>query len=285
MKGPRLDHDVIVHPFLKWAGGKRKVVPALLPHLPPSFGTYHEPFVGGGALFFALSARRPLPFRRAVLSDANLRLVRTWRAVRDDVESVIERLEEHAVRHSLDHFLAVRQAAPDANPVDAQMAAWLIYLNKTAFNGLYRVNGKGFFNVPCGRYERPNVCDAPRLRHASRALAGVEVLHAPFEAVLERAESGDAVYFDPPYAPRSTTAFFTAYTEGKFGPEDQERLRDVALVLADRGVRVLLSNHDTGAVRALYGPPFRRSGVDVARAINSRADRRGAVPELVIVAG
>ncbi len=271
-------------PFLKWAGGKRQVVPDLLAHLPPTFGTYHEPFVGGGALFFALAACRPRPYRSAVLSDANLRLVRTWQAVRDDPEAVIARLEAHAAAHSRDFFLAVRKAPPDASDDPADMAAWLVYLNRTAFNGLYRVNRKGVFNVPFGRYEHPTICDPVLLRTASGSLAGVEVLHAPFEATLDRAEAGDVVYFDPPYVPRSATSLFTSYTEGRFGPEDQERLRDVALTLAARGVHVVLSNHDTPEVRALYRPPFRAFRVDVARFINSRADRRGAVPELIIVA-
>ncbi|MBN1335920.1 MAG: Dam family site-specific DNA-(adenine-N6)-methyltransferase [Deltaproteobacteria bacterium] len=272
-------------PFLKWAGGKRKVVSALLPHLPPSFRTYHEPFVGGGALFFALAAPRLRPFQHAILSDANLRLVRTWQAVRDDVESVIARLEVHASSHSRDHFLAVRKSAPDGSPDPADVAAWLIYLNKTAFNGLYRVNRRGVFNVPFGRYANPTICNSGLLQAVSRTLDGVEVRHAPFEATLDLAEAGDVVYFDPPYVPRSATSSFTSYTEGCFGPEDQVRLRDVALALADRGVRVVLSNHDTPGVRDLYRPPFSLFRVEVARFINSQGDRRGTVPELVIVAG
>jgi DNA adenine methylase len=270
-------------PFIKWVGGKRRLVPALLRQAPSDFGTYHEPFVGGGALFFALAAEAPRARRWANLSDRNLRLVRTYRAVRDDVEGLIARLRDYAESHDKDQYYAVRALDVDAMEDDVDAAAWFIYLNKTGFNGLYRVNQKGIFNVPMGRYTRPNVCDGDNLRAASRVLQGIDIRHEGFESVVGRAKSGDFVYFDPPYVPASGTANFTAYTRSGFGPAEQERLRDVARSLKSKGVRVILSNSDTPPVRSLYQRGFRKSQVMVARAVNSRASARGAVPELLIM--
>jgi DNA adenine methylase len=271
-------------PFLKWAGGKRKVVPHLLELLPERCGCYHEPFVGGGALFFNLAAAQPSPFAGAVLADGNQRLMRCYRAVRDEVEQVIRLLELYQVAHGEDFFYKLRATDVDQG-TDYEVAAWLIYLNRTAFNGLYRVNSKGGFNVPFGRYKAPVVCHAEHLRACSGLLQGVGLHDQGFDAVGERAQSGDVVYFDPPYVPLSDTASFTAYTRAGFGPDDQLRLRDLAVELAGRGITVLLSNHDTPAVRELYDPVhFELRVVPVARAINSKASKRGKVDELVIVA-
>jgi len=268
-------------PFLKWAGGKRKVVPHLKEALPASCSTYYEPFVGGGALFFALAGERPRRYRRAVLCDSNARLVSTYRAVRDDVEALIERLVERTNKHCKEYFLQVR-AAPRDEQDDLEVASWLIYLNKTAFNGLYRVNSKNLFNVPFGRYVNPNICPRELLRACSRALQGVDIRCQLFEKAVRAARPGSAIYFDPPFVPLSTTASFTSYTQAGFGPHDQVRLRDVALELKGRGVRVALSNHDTPEVRELYGQGFEIKQVRVARAINSKGDRRGKVGELII---
>ena len=274
-------------PFIKWVGGKRKLVPELIRRAPKHFGTYHEPFTGGAALFFGLaSARglsdRPPDHRWAVLSDTNLRLVRSFRAVRDDVEGLVGRLRDYAESHSEEQYYEVRALDVDGFEHDADVAAWFIYLNKTGFNGLYRVNRKGGFNVPMGRYENPNICDDRGLRAASRALQGAEIRHEGFEAVLGRAAPGDFVYFDPPYVPLSTTASFTAYTEGGFDLADQERLRDVARALKERGVHVLLSNSDTPRVRSLYHRGFSQGQVMMGRAINAKTSARGAVAELLI---
>jgi DNA adenine methylase len=271
-------------PFLKWAGGKRTVVPRLRPHLPAIFGTYHEPFVGGGALFFALAVDRPRRFGRAVLSDLNPRLVATYRAVRDQVEELIEALSCHAERDSEEYFYSVRQQPLDDRP-DVEVAAWLLYMNRAAFNGLYRVNSKGRFNVPYGSYVNPTICPAAHLRACAQLLRGIALEHEPFTAVATRARKGDVVYFDPPYVPLSTSAHFTAYTREGFGPDDQRTLRDLSVDLAARGVRVILSNHDTPEVRALYlEEQFSLEVVPVARVINSNASGRGAVAEVVMVA-
>ena len=270
-------------PFVKWAGGKRRLLRDLQGDIPERFGRYHEPFVGGGALFFHLAGRRPPASEPwAVLSDANRRLVRTYRAVRDQPKRLIERLREHAADHSKDSFYAVRALDPDSFVDDVEVAAWFIYLNKTGFNGLYRVNRKGGFNVPMGRYKNPNICDGDNLRACSRALQGVDIRHEGFEKAASRAVDGDFVYFDPPYVPASATANFTAYTSDGFGFAEQERLRDVARDLKGRGVRVILSNSDTPPVRSLYQRGFAKRQVMMTRAVNSRATKRGSVPELLI---
>jgi DNA adenine methylase len=274
------DPHVAARPFLKWAGGKRTVVPHLRERLPARIRTYHEPFVGGGALFWSLAAERR--FDRAVLYDRNARLVRTYRAVRDEVDDVVDRLRTLAGDHGPATFQRIRAIDIDATSEDAAVAAWLIYLNKTAYNGLYRVNQDGRFNVPLGSYKNPQICDEPNLRACSRLLRGVEIVEDDFGAVRARARSGDAAYFDPPYVPLSSTASFTAYTAQGFGLAEQVRLRNEAVRLSERGVAVILSNHDTPEVRALYEDHFPISRIEVGRPINTRSDRRGPVHELVI---
>ncbi len=269
-------------PFLKWVGGKRRILPYLIERAPRDWERYHEPFVGGGALFFALSmTQQHRPAGWAVLSDSNLRLVRTFCAVRDHVEPLIERLRAHADAHSAEHYYKTRDIDIDELD-DVSVAAWMIYLNKTGFNGLYRVNRRGKFNVTMGRYSNPCICDATNLRACSLALQGVEIRHEGFEAVASRANTRDFVYFDPPYVPLSRTASFTAYTQDGFDPNAQELLRDLALTLKARGVSVMLSNSDHPRVRQLYGQGFLTHPILVGRAINCRAEVRGKVGELVL---
>jgi DNA adenine methylase len=263
----------ISRPFLKWAGGKRQLLPALLRHIPERFPRYFEPFVGGGALFFSL---RP---RRAVLADVNERLIRTYKGVRDHVDDVIGLLQGYP--HNEKFFYKLREVDIDVR-TDAEVAAWFIYLNKTGFNGLYRVNRRNLFNVPFGRYDNPAICDETTLRPCSAALAETELLVADFEVVVAKAKRGDFVYFDPPYVPLSATSSFTSYTSGGFGPEGQKRLRDVALKLKKRGTNVLLSNSSAKSVRDLYKKGFEMSEVSATRFVNSKASGRGAITELII---
>jgi len=259
-------------PFLKWVGGKRQLLPELLARVPVGFDTYFEPFLGGGALFFSL-----LP-EKAVLSDNNPRLVRSYRAVRDDVDSLIAELATYP--HDRVFFEELRRVDVDALD-DVQVAAWMIYLNKTGFNGLYRVNKSGGFNVPFGRYKNPKICDPDRLYAASAALQGVEILHSSFTEVSKLAKPGDFVYFDPPYVPLSETSSFTSYTKDGFGMVEQERLRDIASNLKKREVDVLLSNSSAGAVFELYDS-FQIDEVYANRAINSKSSGRGKVAEVLI---
>ena len=265
----------VPRPFLKWAGGKGQLVPTLLELVPPKFKVYHEPFVGGGALFFALE--RQCHLKRARLSDINPELIDTSCALRDQVEEVIACLELHP--YDQDYYYAIRSLRPGDLPL-AERAARMIYLNRSGFNGLYRVNTRGGFNVPFGRHKNPRLCDHKNLRAASAALQGVEIRAEPFEAA-RRAGLGDLVYFDPPYVPVSDTAKFVGYAQDGFSLADQERLAEVFVALADRGVHVLLSNSDTPAVRRLYRG-FRAVELQARRSVNSRSDRRGPVAELVV---
>jgi DNA adenine methylase len=260
-------------PFLKWAGGKRQLLPALLRRTPAGFGTYFEPFVGGGALYFSLQPRR------AVLADTNARLIRTYRGLRDGVDRVVALLKTYP--HDADFFYRMREDDIDARS-DAHVAAWFIYLNRLGYNGLYRVNRENRFNVPFGRYVNPTICDEANLRACARALRHVDLRVADFDAALTDAKPGDFAYFDPPYEPASSTASFTSYTSSGFGRADQVRLRDTARRLKRRGVHVLLSNSATDFVRELYARGFDLEEVPATRFVNSRASRRGAVPELVM---
>lgn len=264
-------------PVLKWAGGKRRLVPDILAALPQRIDTYYEPFLGGGAVFFALAVEGR--FRRAVLSDQNPDLVSVYEAIRDDVEGVIDVLS--VMRHSEAEYYRVRSSRPRTR---TRRAARIIYLNKTGYNGLYRVNRSGTFNVPFGRYARPKICDPDNLRAVSRALEGVDVRVVDFEGAVAGARAGDAVYFDPPYVPVSLTSNFTSYHNEPFGSEEHRRLARLFADLAERRIAVVLSNSDTPETRELYRP-FECQLVRVRRSINSNARARGPVSELLVRAG
>ena len=263
-------------PFLKWAGGKRQLLPRILASVPADVNTYYEPFVGGGAVFFALAAQRR--FRRAVLGDFNRELILCYEAVRDDVEAVIRALGPYRYDKSL--YYEVRELDPEAL-APATRAARLIYLNRCGYNGLYRVNRSGRFNVPFGRYKNPVICDEKKLRTASAALAGVKLVCQDFARTLRAPRPGDFVYLDPPYVPLSPTSSFTAYARTPFGADEQARLADLLRDLGRRKVRALLSNSDCAETRALYDRKL-SARVPVRRAINSVASGRAPVGELLV---
>ena len=273
-------------PFLKWAGGKTSLLPELLEAAPAQIETYYEPFVGGGALFFALQAEGR--FRRAVLSDSNRELINAYVQVRDDVEGLIKALSVHQRKYRdaedrAEYYYTIRSKRLTCS---LGGAANLIFLNKTCYNGLYRVNSKGGFNVPHGRYKNPRICDEANLRAASEALQGVELEVADFADAPRGAGVGDFVYFDPPYVPVSETAFFTSYTAKEFGMDEQTRLAETALVLSERGAAIALSNSGHPAVATLYeSRPFGLEAVSAPRNINSKSTRRGAVREFLITSG
>lgn len=275
-----MDETVAARPIVKSAGGKARLVPKLLEHVPTKFGTFFEPFVGGAAMYFALAERA----RKIVLGDANVPLMRMYMGVRDDVDTVIELLGKMPYRETFYYAQRKKQRKDGfARLNDAEVAAWFIYINKAGYNGLWRVNKKGQCNVPFGRYTNPTICDEPNLRAVSallkRTRAGLRI--GDFEKTVKTAEKGDLVYFDPPYVPTSTTADFTSYTADGFTLNDQTRLRDVALVLKKRGVHVVLSNADVPIVRKLY-KGFKLHRVKVQRAINSDPTKRGDVGEVII---
>ncbi len=272
-------------PILKWAGGKTRLVPMIVGRLPSRIETYFEPFVGGGAVFFALAAERR--FKRAVLADKNRDLVDVYKGVKTDVDGVIRLLLEYTRRHNEDTYYATRDLDPKTLDL-AERAARLIYLNKTGYNGLYRVNRSGQFNVPFGRYENPKICNEPRLRAAADALRarGVSIKVADFERASERAVPGDAVYFDPPYVPLTKTASFTGYHSESFGAEEHRRLASTFEALTRRKVAAVLSNSGGKETRRLYvGDGIDVERVLVSRPINSKASSRGAVAELIVSNG
>jgi DNA adenine methylase len=262
-------------PFLKWAGGKSKLIPQYNNLFPTNYNTYYEPFLGGGAIFFYLHPKT------AILTDINPELIATYRCVRDNVEEVITLLKEHQARHCRDYYYNVR-----SNPgtTELEQAARLIYLNKTCFNGLYRVNSQGKFNVPLGKYENPKICQEDLLLLASEALQSAKIEEADFSEVLNSANSSnDFVYFDPPYHPISTTSYFTAYSRNPFSEEDQKRLRNTCEVLGKRGVKVMVSNSDCEFINNLYSEiGFKIYKISAVRAINSNTKNRGSIYELLI---
>ncbi|MBW4690537.1 MAG: DNA adenine methylase [Lyngbya sp. HA4199-MV5] len=269
----RLPPRLHPRPFLKWAGGKGQLIQQYIPHFPKQFSTYHEPFLGGGAVFFHL-----LP-ARSRLMDINPELVNVYCCVRDQVESLIACLKEHRDRHCVEYYYQVRAST---NGSSVERAARLIYLNKTCFNGLYRENSKGLFNVPIGRYKNPTICDFELLYATSASLRSTRIKLNSFEAVLEDAtNSQDFVYLDPPYHPISATSKFTAYNRYAFTEADQIRLRDTFVKLAERGVNVMLSNSDCSFVRDLY-QDFTINTIVASRAINSNAEKRGKITEVLV---
>lgn len=280
-------------PFLKWAGGKSQLLEQYARFFPKgNFRAYCEPFIGSGAVFFYL--REKNLFRTYHLSDINEELINCYRAVRDDVDALIGELKRHKEKHTQnaeDHYYQVRDWDRDPNwskEPSVLRAARMIYLNKTCYNGLYRVNSQGHFNVPIGRYENPDIANEERLRRASEALQGVELRVCGFQEAVLQAGSDDFVYFDPPYMPVSETANFTSYSKHDFGIEQQDTLANVFADLTIRGCRVMLSNSKTPYITKLYRnlslkrkPRIKK--IEARRAINSKAKKRGEIYEVVIL--
>lgn len=263
-------------PFLKWAGGKSQLLEQFRP-LIPTVRRYFEPFLGGGAMFFHLAPAR------AVLSDCNRSLVDTYNVVRDGLDELIPWLYRYRERHCEAFYYEVRtRYNEELCASTAERAAMFIYLNRTGYNGLYRENSRGGFNVPFGRYENPRIFSEEALQAASRALHHAELRCQTYEDCVQGARRGDFVYFDPPYQPLSTTASFTAYSRLGFGEREQQRLAEVYRQLDARGCRLMLSNSDTPLIRALY-QGFALHTVRATRAINSVASGRGRIQELAVL--
>lgn len=269
-------------PFVKWVGGKRQLLAQfrLMNLYPPEkfdikHGRYFEPFVGGGAVFFDL-----LP-ETAFLSDLNNELVTTYNVIKNDVENLIKSLKKHEL--DKEYFLKVRAQNPETlTPLN--VASRFIFLNRTCFNGMYRVNSKGGFNVPYGKYSNPLICDVVNLRKASKALKNIEITNQDYKEVLKKAKKGDFIYFDPPYYPVSKTASFTSYTKESFLDREQTELRDTFVELHKRGCFVMLSNSDTPFINNIYSEPkgLRITRVQAGRAINSDATKRGKITEVLV---
>lgn len=260
-------------PFLRWAGGKRRLLPVLLAGMPARFGSFYEPFVGGGALTFALNlARHP-----AHINDSNPYLATTYTVLRDRPEALIAALRQHAEHAGQAAYLALRQQQP-TDPVE--VAAWFIALNRQAFQGLMRFNKSGRFNTPWGKLANPTVCDEELLRLDSSHLHGTTITQSGFATAVETASTGDFVYLDPPYIPASATSSFTAYSADGFGLEDHRELRDVVEDLRGRGAHVMLSNSDTDTARELFANLDLHT-VSVRRSISAAATSRRVVTEII----
>ncbi|MCI1273977.1 MAG: DNA adenine methylase [Clostridiaceae bacterium] len=264
------------YPIVKWVGGKRQLMFELLKNMPKSYNRYFEPFIGGGALFFELQPDN------AYISDVNEELINLYSVVKNDVEDLIDDLSRHEV--SKDYFLKLRNADRTSdyeNWSDIQKASRFIYLNRTCFNGLYRVNSQGQFNVPFGNYKNPRICDEQNLRNCSELLQNTEIKCADFTAILDKVQKGDFVYFDPPYVPLNETSSFTSYTKEGFDIDMQFKLRDLCDELDSRGVMFMLSNSDTKIVNELY-ENYNIRKVFASRAINANGNGRGKVTEVIV---
>ena len=268
----------LISPVVKWVGGKRQLLPELMKRLPPKITTYYEPFFGGGALFFSIQPSK------AVLNDSNSELMNVYGCIRDDVDGLITALEAH--KNEEEHFYKTRQLdrTPTFKDLPAiQRAARIIYLNKTCYNGLFRVNQQGEFNSPFGFYKEPNIVNAPVLRAVSEFLQKkvCKILTGDYEDALKGIKQGSFVYFDPPYYSVSNSASFTGYTQNGFGREEQKRLHKLCKMLHSKKIKFMLSNSSDPFIHGLYRD-FNIELVQARRSINSIGDKRGDVDEVIV---
>ncbi|MEK6867088.1 MAG: DNA adenine methylase [Thermoproteota archaeon] len=270
-------------PFVKWAGGKRQLIPIINQNLPESFGTYYEPFLGGGALLFHILTDKN--GQKCSISDLNSDLVLAYTTIRDRIDSLIASLKNHEKNYQKDsesYYYSIRESNPRS---EIEKTSRLIFLNRTCFNGLYRVNSKGKFNVPLGKYSNPNIVNEENIRAVSHILQSsrISIKCRDFEAVLRDAKKGDLVYFDPPYQPVSATANFTSYTTKDFTYDDLTRLAELCLKLDSRGCKVLLSNSDSKEVADIFAKnPWKITRIEANRSINSNSKKRTGHFELLI---
>ena len=274
-----MEHIAHAAPVVKWVGGKRQLLPQILPLIPKRMSAYCEPFLGGGAVLFALQPRR------ALVNDLNQDLITVYRVIKENADALIEHLSRH--ENTPEYFYRIRDLDRDkeayAAMSDVEKASRLLYLNKTCYNGLFRVNASGAFNSPYGHYRRPNIVNEQTIRGVSRYFNSCDItfFSEDFAAVLDRVPRGGFVYLDPPYDPVSDTASFTGYNRGGFGREEQVRLKACCDALTARGVRFLPSNSATPFIRELYSS-YHVSIVQARRAVNSVASRRGAIEEVLV---
>ena len=268
----------LIAPFLKWVGGKRQIIPAISKILPKRITNYYEPFVGGGALIFHLQPKK------AVINDFNEELINVYKTIKDNVEELIIDLKSH--KNESDYFYNIRsldRGNEYSNLSNIQKASRVIYLNKTCYNGLYRVNSSGEFNSPFGKYKNPNIINEVTLRAVNGYLNSnkINILNKDFEEVVIGIKKGEFVYFDPPYDPVSKSSNFTGYVQGGFDMQDQIRLRDLCEKLNQKGVKFLLSNSATPFIEDLY-KDFEITYVKANRFINSKANKRGEIDEVLV---
>lgn len=276
----------LVMPVLKWVGGKRQLLPEIKKYMPTISKniTYYEPFVGGGAVLFDMQPNK------AVINDVNHDLIDVYRVIKDNVEDLITELKKEKYANTSEAFYQIRELDRKPNEFNkltgVQKAARILYLNKTCYNGLYRVNSIGEFNSPFGRYKNPNIINDVGLRAVSKYFNdnNITFLSGDFESALKGIKKGSVVYFDPPYAPISKTSNFTGYNESGFGLDEQARLRNLCDKLTEKGVHILLSNSDCEMIRTLYSDESKYKIIQVKakRTINSVASSRGEISEVLI---
>ncbi|MEH7514251.1 DNA adenine methylase [Gottfriedia acidiceleris] len=272
-----------MQPFLKWAGGKRQLISQIEPYVQIGEGTYFEPFLGAGAILFHFQPQK------AIVNDINNELYNVYSVVKNRFGDLVEELIKHKENNDSDYFYKIRaldRTEEYGDLSDVEKAARFIYLNKTCFNGLYRVNSKGQFNVPYGKYKNPDILNEKVLEDVHKYFnnKNITLLNGDFETAVKDAKEGDFVYFDPPYDPLSETSSFTSYAQEGFGRNEQFRLRDTFKELNDRGVKVLLSNSDTPFIRDIYHEfTDKIITVQASRAINAKASGRGKINEVLIV--
>jgi DNA adenine methylase len=270
-------------PFLKWVGGKGQLLEQFQELFPEKYNSYFEPFIGGGAVFFSLNPKK------AIINDINTTLVQTYIYIKEDVEKIIKELRKleneflsKEQEERKEFYYKIREKYNSLPKDDFKRSLYFLFFNKTAFNGVYRENSKGGFNVPMGSYKNPKIVDEDNLRAVSESLKHTSITNTSFADVVKKAKAGDFIYFDPPYHPVSTTSSFTSYSKDDFTKEDQIKLRDLFVELDKKGVYVMLSNSYTPFIKEIYSA-YKQIPVKASRMINSKADKRGKISEIVIV--
>ncbi len=271
-------------PFIKWVGGKRGLLEQILPLFPKEFNNYYEPFIGGGAVFFKLFSKGVLKNKKVILSDINEELINTYNIIKNRPFELIKKLEKYKEQHSKDFYYKIRELDRKSNYnklSNLEKATRFIYLNKTCFNGLYRVNKKGYFNTPIGSYKNPNIANRDLILSASEALQDVTIKQQSFKEVSQYAKRGDLVYFDPPYYPLNKTSNFTSYDSNYFLENEQFELFELFYKLSENGVKVIQSNSDIEFIKNLY-KNYDIKIVNANRFINSKSNGRGKITEVLI---
>ncbi len=275
-------HNALVQPFLKWAGGKRQLLPAIKEYLPAKYTEYYEPFIGAGAVLFSLQPKK------SIINDTNSELVNCYQVIKHQSEELLKLCQQHKEYNSKEYYYQLREQDRQSDfdkLLPLERAARIIYLNKTCFNGLFRVNSSGQFNVPYGKYKNPTIADPTVIKAISNYLnqAWVSILNGDFEQAVATAKKGAFIYFDPPYHPLNDTSSFTGYSMNGFGEEQQTRLRDLCNDLSDKGCQILVSNSATPLIKSLYDDPrYEVVEVKATRAINAVSSKRGKINEVLI---
>lgn len=276
--------NLVLSPVLKWVGGKRQLLHEIIPMIPKDITLYVEPFIGGGAVLFELQPKR------AIINDYNSELINVYNTIKSNPEKLLEKLKIHKEKNSEEYFYLVREY--DRNELfkqltDVERAARIIYLNKTCYNGLYRVNSSGQFNTPYGKYKNPNIVNEPVIKAMNKYFneVNIKILNCDFKEVLEGLEQGEHekvfVYLDPPYMPISSSSSFTGYTQVGFDEETQKELKNLCDLLDSKGIKFLQSNSDCEFIRELY-KGYTIKTIKAKRSVNSKGNSRGEINEVLI---